>query len=137
MIASNHPGPDRNVAVVIVAAGRGERAGQTGGPKQYRSVGGKPIIRRTVETFLAHPAIGPIVAVIHPDDHALFADALGELSDRLITVDGGSTRQESVRLGLQALREAEPRKVLIHDAVRPFVDAALIDRTVAAIGERQ
>lgn len=119
--------------MVIVAAGRGERAGQSGGPKQYRQVGGKPVIRRTVEAFLRHPSIGTIVTVIHPDDHALYADALGELAVGLIAVDGGATRQDSVRLGLHALRDAAPAKVLIHDAARPFIDAALIDRTIAAI----
>jgi 2-C-methyl-D-erythritol 4-phosphate cytidylyltransferase/2-C-methyl-D-erythritol 2,4-cyclodiphosphate synthase len=136
-VPASSPETQGDVALVIVAAGRGERAGQAGGPKQYRSIGGKPIIRRTLDAFLAHPAIGWVVTVIHPDDHALCAAALGPLCDKVIAVEGGVTRQDSVRLGLQALREAAPAKVLIHDAVRPFVDAALIDRTIAAIGERQ
>ncbi|MEQ1955540.1 bifunctional 2-C-methyl-D-erythritol 4-phosphate cytidylyltransferase/2-C-methyl-D-erythritol 2,4-cyclodiphosphate synthase [Mesorhizobium sp. CN2-181] len=129
--------PDSKVGVVIVAAGRGERAGLGDGPKQYRIVGGKTVIRRSIEAFAAHPAIGPIVAVIHSDDHALYAQAAGTLAGRVRVVEGGATRQDSVRLGLQALREAAPAKVLIHDAARPFVESALVDRTVAAIGERQ
>ncbi|MDQ6437724.1 bifunctional 2-C-methyl-D-erythritol 4-phosphate cytidylyltransferase/2-C-methyl-D-erythritol 2,4-cyclodiphosphate synthase [Mesorhizobium sp. LHD-90] len=129
--------PDSKAAVVIVAAGRGERAGAAEGPKQYRAIGGKPVIRRSIEAFANHPAISPIVAVVHPDDHALFAEAAGELCDRVIVVEGGATRQDSVRLGLEALRAAAPAKVLIHDAARPFVDAALIERTINAIGERQ
>ena len=56
---------------------------------------------------------------------------------KVIVAHGGATRQDSVRLGLAALRDHDPKKVLIHDAARPFVDAALIDRVIAAIGERQ
>lgn len=125
------------VGVVIVAAGRGERAGQADGPKQYRKIGGRPIIARTIEAFTNHPAIGPIAVAIHPDDRALFATAVGQAAARLIVVDGGPTRQDSVRLGLEALRADAPAKVLIHDAVRPFIDSAFIDRVVAAIDQRR
>jgi len=129
---------DRNtVAAVIVAAGRGERAGQSEGPKQYRTIGGVPVIRRTLDAFASHPAIGPIVAVIHQDDTALFERAAAGLGRRVIIVEGGATRQDSVRRGLLALREAAPKKVLVHDGVRPFVDAGLISRTIEAIGERE
>jgi 2-C-methyl-D-erythritol 4-phosphate cytidylyltransferase/2-C-methyl-D-erythritol 2,4-cyclodiphosphate synthase len=130
--------PDRNaVAAVIVAAGRGERAGQSEGPKQYRLIGGIPVIRRTLDVFVSHSAIGPIVAVVHKDDTELFSRAAEGLAERVIAVEGGATRQDSVRRGLLALREAAPEKVLIHDGVRPFVDAALISRTIAAIGGRE
>ncbi len=126
------------VGAVIVAAGRGERAGQSvEGPKQYRRIGGVPVIRRTLDVFATHPRIGLIVVVIHRDDHALFAEAAQGLGHRIRTVEGGATRQESVRLGLEALGAVHPDKVLIHDGVRPFVEAALIDRTIDAIGERQ
>lgn len=125
------------VGVVIVAAGRGERAGSAGGPKQYRKIGGKAVIAWTIDAFLGHPSIGPIVVAIHPEDQELFAAATGELAKRVITVEGGATRQDSVRLGLVALREADPTRVLIHDAARPFVDAGLIDRVIAAIDDRQ
>jgi 2-C-methyl-D-erythritol 4-phosphate cytidylyltransferase/2-C-methyl-D-erythritol 2,4-cyclodiphosphate synthase len=125
------------VGVVIVAAGRGERAGIADGPKQYRRIGGKAVIAWTINAFLDHPSIGPIAVAIHPEDHELFASAVGVAASRVIVVDGGATRQDSVRLGLVALRDADPQKVLIHDAARPFVDAALIDRVIAAIGERQ
>ena len=126
----------RKVAAVIVAAGRGERAGQADGPKQYRLIGGRAVIAHTLETFLAHPSIGFVVTVIHADDADLLRQAAGEHLDRLIIVQGGPTRQHSVRLGLLALAGHAPPFVLIHDAVRPFVDADLIDRTVAAIDER-
>jgi 2-C-methyl-D-erythritol 4-phosphate cytidylyltransferase/2-C-methyl-D-erythritol 2,4-cyclodiphosphate synthase len=126
------------VGVVIVAAGRGERAGQSAeGPKQYRRIGGRPIIAWTLDAFRTHPSIGPIAVAIHPEDHTLFVDAVGEQGGRVIVVEGGFTRQDSVRLGLAALRENAPEKVLIHDAARPFVDSALIDRVIEAIDERQ
>lgn len=123
-------------AVVIVAAGRGERAGQADGPKQYRSIGGRAVIAHTIEAFLAHPMIGLVVAVIHADDTELLRRAAGADMDRLIIVHGGPTRQHSVRLGLLALADNPPERILIHDAVRPFVDADLIERTIAAIDDR-
>jgi 2-C-methyl-D-erythritol 4-phosphate cytidylyltransferase/2-C-methyl-D-erythritol 2,4-cyclodiphosphate synthase len=132
-----HSGIADTVGVVIVAAGRGERAGQSDGPKQYRKIGGRPVIARAIDAFTRHPGIGPMVVAIHGDDHALFAAAVGEVADRLIVVEGGPTRQDTVRLGLEALRVAAPGKVLIHDAARPFVDGALIDRVIASIDERQ
>ncbi|TGS78075.1 bifunctional 2-C-methyl-D-erythritol 4-phosphate cytidylyltransferase/2-C-methyl-D-erythritol 2,4-cyclodiphosphate synthase, partial [Mesorhizobium sp. M3A.F.Ca.ET.175.01.1.1] len=67
----------------------------------------------------------------------LFDRAAGADAERVRAITGGLSRQASVRLGLLALREQAPAKVLVHDAVRPFVDAALIDRTIEAIGQRQ
>lgn len=120
--------------VVIVAAGRGERAGQSGeGPKQYRRIGGVPVIRRTVEAFAAHPGIDAIVVCIHRDDATMFDTALGELRARCMAVTGGATRQESTLLGLRALRDLGLDTVLVHDGVRPFVDGALISRVIAGI----
>jgi len=126
---------DGEIAVVIVAAGRGERAGQSAeGPKQYRQVGGRPVIRRTLEAFAAHPRLGRIVVAIHPDDEAMFAAAAGSLAARIRAVHGGATRQQSTLAALRVLAgEGEPAAVLIHDGVRPFVDAALIDRVIGAI----
>ena len=123
-------------AVVLVAAGRGERAGTEGGPKQYRPLAGRPIIAHTIEAFLSHPRIERVAVAIHRDDEALFRQAWSEGS-RVSFVHGGATRQESTLLALRSLRDAAPAAVLIHDAVRPFVDGELIDRTLDAIGERQ
>ncbi|MEH6720990.1 MAG: bifunctional 2-C-methyl-D-erythritol 4-phosphate cytidylyltransferase/2-C-methyl-D-erythritol 2,4-cyclodiphosphate synthase [Aurantimonas endophytica] len=125
----------RSVAAIIVAAGRGERAGHSAeGPKQYRSIGGVPVLRHTVEMLLGHPDVDHVTVVVHPDDRDLLSIALGKQSSRVTVVDGGATRQSSVRLGLDALAErGAPEIVLIHDAVRPFVDAALIGRTLASI----
>ncbi len=129
--------PSGGIGVVIVAAGRGARAGQADGPKQYQRIGGRAVIAHTLDIFLSHPMIGPVVVAIHADDAELFQRAAEAHGDRLVAVIGGPSRQASVRLGLLALRDHAPEKVLVHDAVRPFVDAALIDRTIEAIGERQ
>ncbi|WP_048646380.1 bifunctional 2-C-methyl-D-erythritol 4-phosphate cytidylyltransferase/2-C-methyl-D-erythritol 2,4-cyclodiphosphate synthase [Nitratireductor soli] len=124
------------VAAVIVAAGRGERAGQSAeGPKQYRIIGGKPVLRHTLETFLADPRIGRVVVAIHPDDEALFAEAAIGLADRVISLHGGASRQASTRLALLALHDPAPQTVLIHDGVRPFIDGELIDRIIRAVEE--
>ena len=123
----------RNVAVVIVAAGRGERAGTADGPKQYRLIGGRSVLSRTLDAFLSHPAVGDIVVAIHEDDQDLFDKAVGSRPARVRVIKGGGTRQVSTLKGLEALAEAAPDVVLIHDGVRPFVDAGTIDRTLASI----
>ncbi|MBB3998660.1 bifunctional 2-C-methyl-D-erythritol 4-phosphate cytidylyltransferase/2-C-methyl-D-erythritol 2,4-cyclodiphosphate synthase [Aureimonas pseudogalii] len=117
-----------DIGVIIVAAGRGERAGGlVGGPKQYRPIGGRPVIAHTVAAFLPSERIGRIVVVIHADDGALAADALADHLDRIEFVVGAATRQASVRCGLEALASDPPGVVLIHDAVRPFVTPDLIE----------
>jgi 2-C-methyl-D-erythritol 4-phosphate cytidylyltransferase/2-C-methyl-D-erythritol 2,4-cyclodiphosphate synthase len=125
----------RETAAVIVAAGRGERAGQTAeGPKQYRPIGGRAVIWHTLNAFASHPAIGRIVVAIHPEDDALFrAAAEGIPSEGLTVVHGGPTRQASTRLALLALKDWPPEMVLVHDAVRPFADQALISRVADAL----
>ncbi len=125
------------IAAVIVAAGRGERAGQADGPKQYRLIGGRAVIAHTLETFLSHPQVDTVVVAIHADDDELLRKAAEDYHDRITIVIGGPTRQESVRLGLLALHEQAPAKVLIHDAVRPFCDLELITRTIDTITEKQ
>ncbi len=118
------------IAIVIVAAGRGERAGSAEGPKQYRRIGGRPVIAHTLEAFLTWPQSGPIVTVIHPDDAALFADATAGLAgaERVKTTFGGATRQQSVLAGLEALSGSDATHVMIHDGARPFVNPAMLDR---------
>jgi len=119
------------VAAVIVAAGRGERAGANI-PKQYRSIGGQPMIRATLRAFLAHPRIDFVQPVINLNDRDTYRRAVTGLNDLLAPVAGGATRQASVRAGLEALALHEPGLVLIHDAARPFVSGALIERAIGA-----
>ncbi|MCG6204260.1 bifunctional 2-C-methyl-D-erythritol 4-phosphate cytidylyltransferase/2-C-methyl-D-erythritol 2,4-cyclodiphosphate synthase [Rhodopseudomonas sp. HC1] len=125
---SNSP---RTVAI-IVAAGRGLRAG-AGGPKQYRTLAGRPVIARSLQPFCSQPEILAVQPVTNPDDTALFNEAVAGLSFRP-AVGGGATRQASVRAGLEAVAELAPDIVLIHDAARPFVTPALISRAIAAAG---
>jgi len=126
------------IGVVIVAAGRGERAGSPEeGPKQYRRIGGRPVIAHTLERFLSWPRSGPVVVVIHPDDAALYATATVDVDGaaKVITTFGGETRQRSVYEGLTALAGTEATHVMIHDAARPFVDHDTLDRVAAALDE--
>src|ERR1700692_1077156 len=119
-------------AAILVAAGRGLRAG-VGGPKQYRSIGGQTVICRAMEPFCRHPQIFAVQPVLNPDDTDMFRAAVGELRHQQ-PADGGATRQASVHAGLEALAAQPPDIVLIHDAARPFVSAALISRAIDAAG---
>src|SRR5581483_11089224 len=121
------------IAAVLVAAGRGVRAGGEL-PKQYRDIGNEPVVRRSLLALARHEAVAQIQPVIHRDDQARFEAAAAGL-DLLPPVFGGATRQISVRAGLEALAELRPALVLVHDAARPFASAALISRAVA--GGRQ
>ncbi|MGA2125708.1 MAG: bifunctional 2-C-methyl-D-erythritol 4-phosphate cytidylyltransferase/2-C-methyl-D-erythritol 2,4-cyclodiphosphate synthase [Xanthobacteraceae bacterium] len=120
-----------SVAAVIVAAGRGLRAGGDI-PKQYRTIGGEPIIRPSVRLYSVHGEIAMVQPVIHPDDGALFAHACEGLV-ALPPVLGGASRQASVRAGLEALASRAPDIVLVHDAARPFASPALVCRAIAAV----
>src|ERR1700676_2452696 len=117
-------------AAILVAAGRGLRAG-SGGPKQYRSIGGQSVILRAMQPFCRHPQIFAVQPVLNPDDAAIFNDAIAELRHEP-PATGGATRQASVHAGLEALASQKPDVVLIHDAARPFVSAALISRAIEA-----
>ena len=120
-----------STVALIVAAGRAERFGG-GVPKQYLPLAGRPVLRHSIETFLAHPAVDAVRAVIQPEHRALYDAATAGLA-LLPPVDGGATRQRSVLNGLESLGELAPARVLIHDAARPLVDAKLIGRTLAAL----
>jgi len=113
--------------ILIVAAGKGERAG-TSLPKQYESLAGQPMLRRTVQAFAGHP----VTVVIGPGQDDLAAAALQDLAVAA-PVTGGATRQESVRRGLEALASDPPDFVLIHDAARPLISPKVIAAVVAAL----
>jgi len=118
-------GTPRTVALVV-AAGKGLRAGLNI-PKQYAPLLGAPLLRHTVRAFLSHPLIDAVACVIHPDNRSCYEDAVQGL-DLLPPVAGGESRQDSVLNGLLALKNMGFKQVLIHDAARPFVTTALIDR---------
>lgn len=116
---------------LVVAAGRGIRAGG-GLPKQYRKVAGKPVLRWSLERFCAHPRVDAVRTVIHPDDRALYDEAVEGLSV-LPPAAGGPERQDSVRLGLESLVGLSPKAVLIHDAARPYVTDAIVAGALDAL----
>jgi len=120
----------KRAAAIIVAAGRGLRAG-AGGPKQYRTLGGQTVLARAMIPFCTHPQISSVQPVRNPDDAEIFDQATRGLVYRA-AVNGGATRQASVRAGLEALASDPPDVVLIHDAARAFVTEAVISRAIDA-----
>ncbi len=126
--------PTPGLAVLIVAAGRGLRAGGDV-PKTYRLLRGMPVLRRTVRAFLPVVAPDAIHVVIHVDDRALYEDAIAGLG-LPPPITGGTTRQESVRAGLEALAaKGGCRQVLIHDAARCFINQATLAHVIQALNE--
>ncbi|MCA3455993.1 MAG: bifunctional 2-C-methyl-D-erythritol 4-phosphate cytidylyltransferase/2-C-methyl-D-erythritol 2,4-cyclodiphosphate synthase [Rhodobacter sp.] len=112
------------VAAIIVAAGRGTRAGGAV-PKQWQQLAGKPVVAHSILAFAGIADL--VILVIHPDDRA-FAAPLG-----VPLVEGGATRDASVRNALEYLSGTGITRVLIHDGARPLVSRALIARLIAAL----
>lgn len=117
-----------SVSVIIVAAGRGERLGGSV-PKQLLDLGGRSMLRRSVEIFDAHHQVERIVVVLPPELIESGSTLVGRTNRECVVVAGGLRRQDSVGNGLKALPDSAG-VVLIHDAARPFADAALIDRVI-------
>ncbi len=116
------------VTALIVAAGKGERLGG-GVPKQYRMLGGKPVLRWAVESLTRHPAVKEMRVVIGAGQRQLAEAALAGIPITEL-IEGGAERADSVRAGLAAV---ETDAVLVHDAARPFCPAAVIDRLIASL----
>ena len=119
---------ERTVAL-IVAAGSGSRAGCTV-PKQFVKVAGRPMIAHSFAALRAHPAVDDVVIVVGAGQERFLAEALGETAGKVQVAMGGPTRRESVANGLAAARDLAATRVLIHDAARPFLPAAVIDRVL-------
>ena len=122
-----------NIAI-IAAAGRGMRMGGDAQAKQFRELGGTPIIIHTLKRFEQCATIGQLVVVVPGSDVSEFIALAGRyrLSKLARVVAGGRTRTETVWRGLQAIRAATAEVVAVHDGVRPFVTPEEIDRTVRA-----
>jgi 2-C-methyl-D-erythritol 4-phosphate cytidylyltransferase/2-C-methyl-D-erythritol 2,4-cyclodiphosphate synthase len=118
------------VTALIVAAGKGERLGGDV-PKQYRSLGGKPVLRWAAESLIHHSRVDAVRVVIGEGQEAAAEQALDGLSVGELIV-GGKERSDSVRNGLEPLGEGT---VLVHDAARPFCPPAVIDRLLDALEE--
>jgi 2-C-methyl-D-erythritol 4-phosphate cytidylyltransferase/2-C-methyl-D-erythritol 2,4-cyclodiphosphate synthase len=121
------------IAAVVVAAGSGVRAGGDR-PKQFQTIGGETVLRRTLTMLIGMPQLALVQPVTRPEDRNLFTAATASMpsSALLPPVAGGATRQASVRAGLEALERHAPEIVLVHDAARPFATRALAERAIAA-----
>jgi 2-C-methyl-D-erythritol 4-phosphate cytidylyltransferase/2-C-methyl-D-erythritol 2,4-cyclodiphosphate synthase len=115
------------IAILVVAAGRGRRAGGDL-PKQWQLVAGKPVARWTLERLAP---FGTLTMVVHPDDRPLAEAAARGLDVRL--VEGGAERSQSVRLGLEAMADDAPDLVLIHDVARPCVPVDVVQSVIDAL----
>ncbi len=131
-MTSNTPVKQNAPVALIVAGGSGTRAGG-GIPKQYRRVGGEAVIARAFDALASHPAISAVHLVVGTGQDALLDAALGGREPASVT-PGGATRRESVAAGLEAIAAAGGAgAVLIHDAARPFLPGAVIDRLLDAV----
>jgi 2-C-methyl-D-erythritol 4-phosphate cytidylyltransferase/2-C-methyl-D-erythritol 2,4-cyclodiphosphate synthase len=117
-----------SVTALIVAAGKGERLGGAV-PKQYRMLGGKPVLRWAVESLIRHPAVRSARVVIGEGQQELAKASLEGLEVGGL-ISGGAERADSVRAGLAAI---DGDAVLVHDAARPFCPAAVVDRLLASL----
>jgi 2-C-methyl-D-erythritol 4-phosphate cytidylyltransferase/2-C-methyl-D-erythritol 2,4-cyclodiphosphate synthase len=122
-----------DVVAILLAAGSGSRFGGVV-PKQYLSIGGKPVLRHAAEALLAGGHVHALQPVCAAGDEVRLADALGGLP-ALPPVPGGSTRAESVQAGLLALAERAPNIVLVHDAARPIVPPGTIEALLVALAK--
>ena len=122
-----------SVYALVVAAGQGSRFGGPL-PKQYLPLGGSTILRHAVAALRGHGRIADVLVAIRPEDRALFDTSVAGLTV-MAPIAGGPRRQDSVRLGLEALAAYCPHRVLIHDGARPFPDRQLIDRVIDGLDE--
>jgi len=120
------------VAGLIVAAGRGKRAGGDI-PKQYRDLNGQTVLRRSILALLAHRSVEAVQVVIHSDDLNDYESSVNGISGLLPVCIGGAARHDSVLAGLNALKSAAPDLVLIHDAARPLVSVNIIEEVLNAL----
>ena len=113
------------ITAIILAAGRGKRAGGKI-PKQWQKLHRRPVITWSIDRFINHTKISQVVVVYHPDD----IHQLNVIPKNVLCVIGGEDRGESVRRGLHALKNEAPDYVMIHDAARPCLSEALLDRCI-------
>ena len=122
------------IAALIVAAGKGERAGG-GVPKQYRNIAGRMVLSRSIDAMLSSPRITGVQVCIRKEDAELYAAAATDDPRLRPPTIGGASRAETVRAGLEAMADDPPDFVLIHDAARPFVRPATLDAVIDALKE--
>lgn len=121
----------KNIALIL-ASGTGERCGLNQ-PKQFFEVGGKTLLEHSIHAFESHPLISEIIVVAHPD----FLSRTQQLANPHKVVAGGATRQESSFNGVFALNESDEVNILIHDAVRAFIDTDIISACIEGLACHQ
>lgn len=124
---------------LIPAAGTGSRMGSEL-PKQYLPLAGQPLIRHAIATLCRMPAIARVFVVLAPDDELWPADRMADLAPKLgVFRCGGETRALSVANGLHAmaaeLGNIDEDWVLVHDAARPCLSVALVEKLIAEVGD--
>ncbi|HET9268566.1 MAG TPA: 2-C-methyl-D-erythritol 4-phosphate cytidylyltransferase, partial [Vicinamibacterales bacterium] len=122
-----------HVTAIIAAGGRGERFG-AGRPKQLLTLGGVPILQRSVDALIGHPLVRDMVVAVPPDLAAAPPAYLNRRDKPIVVVEGGARRQDSVARAFARV-PADAEIIVIHDAARPLVSGDLIERTVQAAME--
>jgi 2-C-methyl-D-erythritol 4-phosphate cytidylyltransferase/2-C-methyl-D-erythritol 2,4-cyclodiphosphate synthase len=125
---------EKTIALLVAAGNSTRMAGDM--PKPYMQLGGEPLLRRTVKIFLEHPAIDGVRVVIRREHHAYYKKAVEGLT-LFPCVVGGTSRQESVRLGLQSLAHRKPERILVHDIARPLTGHTLISQLLTMLERHQ
>jgi 2-C-methyl-D-erythritol 4-phosphate cytidylyltransferase len=125
------------VFVILPAAGMGTRMASTGAPKQFLAIGGVPVLVRSVKAFLAVPRVDAVCVAVRAQERERVEAQMVEhkLGPRVHMVEGGDHRQQSVANALAALECDDDDVVLVHDAVRPLIDTATIERTIDAVAK--
>src|ERR1700728_573066 len=125
------------VFVILPAAGMGTRMASAGAPKQVLEIGGVPVLVRSVKAFLAVPRVDAVCVAVRAQERERVEAQMAEykLGPRVHMVEGGDHRQQSVGNALAGLEGDEDDVVLVHDAVRPLIDPATIERTIDAVAK--
>jgi 2-C-methyl-D-erythritol 4-phosphate cytidylyltransferase len=127
------------VFVIVPAAGMGTRMAPghatPNAPKQFLALRGVPILVHSLRAFAAVPRVDCIVVAVRKPEMSRMETLIAEhdLGSRVRVVEGGDTRQDSVSRALKALSAADEDIILVHDAVRPLIDSATIERTIEAV----
>ena len=130
-MAGQHSSGSSRAGAIIVAAGSSQR--MRGVDKLFAPLAGRPVLAHSIAAFVSHPSIGETVVVTSPANEDATRALVAELAPEARVVLGGARRRDSVRAGLEALQDCE--YVVVHDAARPLVTAALIDAALEGARE--
>lgn len=123
------------IVAIIAAAGMGSRMGSKL-PKQYLAFKDKSILYHSILPFYQHNKIDKIFCIIAKNDINLYQDAIADLQIEGV-IFGGKERQDSIRIALEQIKDLNPKKILIHDAARPFINKKIIDNLIIELNNNQ